>query len=169
MNYEWSTDKATANFKKHGIDFADAVGVFEDEHAITIEDNDAEGERVFIPSAWISFYETWWSSTHIGALTPLGSFRRVRQQGKRERHMKNEYDFNKGKRGAVASSEPGKTRITIRLDNEVLDWFRDKVNRQGGGNYQTLINLALKEYISQDQPLPEIIRQVIREELKKVA
>ncbi len=83
--------------------------------------------------------------------------------------MKKEYDFSKGKRGAVATPEPGKTRITIRLDNEILDWFRDKVNSQGGGNYQTLINLALKEYISQDQPLPEIIRQVIREELKKVA
>ena len=48
MNYEWSTDKATANLKKHGLDFADAVGVFEDEHAITIEDKDAEGEQVFI-------------------------------------------------------------------------------------------------------------------------
>jgi uncharacterized protein (DUF4415 family) len=83
--------------------------------------------------------------------------------------MKKEYDFSKGKRGAVVAPEPVKTRITIRLDNEVLDWFRDKVNRQGGGNYQTLINLALREYISQDLPLPEIIRQVIREELKKVA
>ncbi len=48
MNYEWSPDKATANLKKHGIVFADAVGVFEDEHAITIEDKDAEGEQVFI-------------------------------------------------------------------------------------------------------------------------
>lgn len=83
--------------------------------------------------------------------------------------MKKEYDFSKGKRGAVASVEPGKTRITIRLDNEILDWFREKVNRQGGGNYQTLINLALREYMSQDQPLPEMLRQVIREELQKVA
>lgn len=83
--------------------------------------------------------------------------------------MKKEYDFSKGKRGAVAPSEPGKTRITIRLDNEVLDWFRDKANRQGGGNYQTMINQALREYMSQDKPLPEILRQVIREELKNVA
>lgn len=83
--------------------------------------------------------------------------------------MKKEYDFSKGKRGAVAAVEPGKTRITIRLDNEILDWFREKVNRQGGGNYQTLINLALREYMSQDQPLPEMLRQVIREELQKVA
>ena len=83
--------------------------------------------------------------------------------------MKKEYDFSKGKRGAVAPAEQGKTRITIRLDNEILEWFRDKVNRQGGGNYQTMINLALREYMSQDTPLPEVIRQVIREELQKVA
>lgn len=48
MKYEWDPDKAEANLKKHGVDFADAVGVFEDEQAITIEDEDAVGEQVFI-------------------------------------------------------------------------------------------------------------------------
>ena len=83
--------------------------------------------------------------------------------------MKKEYDFSKGKRGPVVPPESVKTRITIRLDNDVLDWFRDKVNRQGGGNYQSMINQALREYMVQDKPLPEILRQVIREELKHVA
>ena len=83
--------------------------------------------------------------------------------------MKKEYDFSKGKRGAVIPTEPGKTRITIRLDNEVLDWFRAKADSQGGGNYQTMINHALKEYIHQDKSLAEILRQVIREELKPAA
>jgi uncharacterized DUF497 family protein len=48
MKYEWDPDKAALNRKKHDVDFADAVGVFEDELAITIEDHDAEGERRFI-------------------------------------------------------------------------------------------------------------------------
>ena len=60
----------------------------------------------------------------------------------------------------------GKTRITIRIDDDVLDWFRGEVHAAGGGNYQTLINHALKEYVqSRRQPLEEILRRVVREEL----
>jgi len=84
--------------------------------------------------------------------------------------MKKEYDFSKGRRGAVIPPTPGKTRITIRLDDEVLAWFREIVNESGGGNYQTLINNALREYISQRQePLEKVIRRVLREELKRIA
>ena len=83
--------------------------------------------------------------------------------------MKKEYDFSKGRRGAVVTP-PGKTRITIRLDDEVLAWFRNIVNESGGGNYQTLINNALREYINQKQePLEKVIRRVLREELKRIA
>ena len=64
--------------------------------------------------------------------------------------MKREYDFSKGKRGAVVPPEPGKTRITIRLDNEILDHFRNRVHEMGGGNYQTLINDALREHIGRE-------------------
>ncbi|MFN7939420.1 MAG: BrnA antitoxin family protein [Bryobacteraceae bacterium] len=82
--------------------------------------------------------------------------------------MKDEYDFGKGKRGAVVSAAPGKTRVTIRLDNDLLDWFRDEVDRAGGGNYQTLINLALREFVSRKrEPLENTLRRVIREELKR--
>ena len=56
-------------------------------------------------------------------------------------------DFAKGKRGAVVPSPAGKSRITIRIDDDVLDWFRDQVNAAGGGNYQTMINAALREHI----------------------
>ena len=84
--------------------------------------------------------------------------------------MKNEYDFGKGKRGAVEPAPPGKTRITIRLDDEIIQWFRDQVTRMGGGNYQTLINEALQEYIHQKkEPLEETVRRVIREELERVS
>jgi uncharacterized protein (DUF4415 family) len=80
--------------------------------------------------------------------------------------MKPEYDFSKGKRGAVIPTPPGKERITIRLDHEVLEWFRQQVNARGGGNYQTLINQALREYILSHQvSLEELLRRVVREEL----
>jgi hypothetical protein len=58
--------------------------------------------------------------------------------------MKKEYDFSKGRRGAVVPTPAGKTRVTIRLDNDVLAWFRDRVDQAGGGNYQSLINQALR-------------------------
>jgi uncharacterized protein (DUF4415 family) len=63
--------------------------------------------------------------------------------------MKKQYDFSKGTRGVVVSSGLRKTRIAIRLDDEVLTWFRREVHKAGGGNYQTLINRALREYINQ--------------------
>ena len=80
--------------------------------------------------------------------------------------MKPEYDFSKGKRGAVIPTLPGKERITIRLDADILDWFRQQVNAQGGGNYQTNINQVLREYIlSHQAPLEELLLRVVREEL----
>ncbi len=80
--------------------------------------------------------------------------------------MKEEYDFTKGKRGAIVILPPGKTRITIRIDNDLLNWFRQEVNAMGGGNYQTLINEALREYVTQrKEPLEAILRRVVREEL----
>ena len=82
--------------------------------------------------------------------------------------MKAEYDFTKAKRGAVVPVAPGKTRVTIRLDNEILDWFRKQVDDAGGGNYQTLINEALREYQARKrEPLEATIRRVIREELRR--
>lgn len=80
--------------------------------------------------------------------------------------MKKEYDFSRGKRGPVVKTPKGKTRITIRIDDDILDWFRQQVHAAGGGNYQTLINNALREYIhSKSESLEETIRHVIREEL----
>jgi uncharacterized protein (DUF4415 family) len=81
--------------------------------------------------------------------------------------MKAKYDFSKGKRGAVLPQAGNKVRITIRLDRDIVDWFRSKVEEQGGGNYQSMLNDALKKHIEyQDQPLEEILRRVVREELR---
>lgn len=81
--------------------------------------------------------------------------------------MKREYDFSKAKRGPVISVPKGKTRITIRLDDDVLGWFRQQVERAGGGNYQTLINDALRQHVRRArEPLEATLRRVIREELR---
>jgi len=80
--------------------------------------------------------------------------------------MRKEYDFSRGRRGPVAKAPTGKTRITIRLDDDVLAWFKSQVHKAGGGNYQTLINRALREHMrSGNQPLEETFRRVLREEL----
>ncbi len=90
------------------------------------------------------------------------------KRGEREPSRVFEYDFSQGKRGAVEPLPVGKSRITIRLDNEVLDWFRDTVDEAGGGNYQTLINNVLLDYVREQQdrePLEALLRRVLREEL----
>lgn len=82
--------------------------------------------------------------------------------------MKKRYDFSKAKRGAVVKAPPGKTRITIRLDEDVIEWFRGQTHEAGGGNYQTLINAALREHMeSRVEPLEETLRRVVREELRR--
>ena len=79
--------------------------------------------------------------------------------------MKKEYNFSKGKRGAVIPAA-GKTRITIYLDDAILDRFRVQSEKTGKG-YQTLINDALNSYLGlTEKPLTaEIVRKIVREEL----
>jgi len=82
--------------------------------------------------------------------------------------MKKEYDFSKGRRGPVLKVPPGKTRVTIRLDDDILDWFRQQVDDAGVGNYQTLINGALRGFMQQKQEsLETTLRRVIRDELRR--
>ena len=82
--------------------------------------------------------------------------------------MKKEYDFSRGRRGAVLRVPPEKTRVTIRLDNDILEWFCQRVDDAGGGNYQTLINEALRGFISKErESLEATLRRVIRDELRR--
>ena len=82
--------------------------------------------------------------------------------------MKKQYDFRSGRRGAVLHASSGKTRITIRIDRNVLEWFRSQVHKAGGGSYQTLINDALRRFTeSADQNLEGTLRRVLREELPR--
>ncbi len=82
--------------------------------------------------------------------------------------MKKEYDFSKAKRGPVVPQK-GKTRITIYIDNEILEEFRNRADKSGQG-YQTVINEALREYLGKSHsPVDEgTLRRVLREELKTV-
>jgi uncharacterized protein (DUF4415 family) len=84
--------------------------------------------------------------------------------------MRDEYDFSKGKRGTVISPDPNKVRITIRLDADIISYFKEQLHKAGGGNYQTMINNALREYLGKRQlSLNEnTLRRVIREELQAV-
>ena len=82
--------------------------------------------------------------------------------------MRKEYDFSGGRRGPVVPATTKKTRITIRIDDDLLDWFRRQVDAAGGGNYQTMINEALRAYVEgQQESLEVVVRRVVREELRK--
>ena len=80
--------------------------------------------------------------------------------------MRPEYDFSEGERGAPSKASRDGTRITIRIDDDVLAWFRGAAHDQGGASYQTLINAALREHVAADEGhLERTLRRVIREEL----
>lgn len=84
----------------------------------------------------------------------------------RKGDMEREYDFSKGKRGPVIPNK-GKSRITIWIDTDVLEWFRDEAEHEGQG-YQTAMNRALRSYIKQDKrPIQEIVGEAVRKELRK--
>jgi uncharacterized DUF497 family protein len=140
VGFEWDFDKARANLRKRGVDFADAEG-----HLL------------------VAVYA--WRGDAIRIISAREATPRERKQYEGWA-MRKEYDFSRGRRGAVVKAPTGKTRITIRLDDDVLAWFKSQVHKAGGGNYQTLINRALREHMrSGDQPLEETLRRVLREEL----
>lgn len=81
--------------------------------------------------------------------------------------MKKEYDFSNGVRGAVIP-QTGKTRITIYIDNDIIEEFRDRSDSMGRG-YQTMINEALREYLGKGRHAIDArtLRKILREELRK--
>lgn len=81
--------------------------------------------------------------------------------------MLEEYDFSKGKRGAVIPHQ-GKSRITIWIDTDTLDWFKGNADKEGRG-YQTAINDALRNYSKKySKTIREIVRDAVREELRAI-
>ena len=92
------------------------------------------------------------------------------------KNMKREYNFSKGKRGAVIPCDTevqikvttSKTRITTYLDADIVDWLKARGEEEHKG-YQTILNELLRQQLSPGPPIAEVLRQVIREELKKAA
>ncbi|MEI9968278.1 MAG: BrnA antitoxin family protein [Terracidiphilus sp.] len=85
--------------------------------------------------------------------------------------MKQAYDFGKGKRGRISPKEPepgSKTRITIRLDEDLVDHFLKEADASGGATgYQTLINEALRQHVEGKAPkFEETLRRIVREEVR---
>ena len=157
MELEWDPRKAIANRRKHGVDFADAGTVLHVEQAITISEESSDAERPI---------------RHAGhgrarpGLVVVYTWRGDRPV--RGCEMKKQYDFRHGRRGAVLRAPSGKTRITIRIDDDILEWFRRQVHKAGGGSYQTLINEALHTFAeSPEQDLEDTLRRVLREELPR--
>lgn len=84
--------------------------------------------------------------------------------------MRKSYDFSKAKRGPVVKAPAGKTRITIRLDDDLIEWFKSEIEAAGGGNYQSRINAALRQHVtSKREPLETTLRRVLRQELRNAS
>jgi Arc/MetJ family transcription regulator len=82
--------------------------------------------------------------------------------------MRKEYDFSNARRGPVVRAPRGKKRITIRLDDELVEWFKRQGHAAGGGNYQTPIKEALRTFVAdQRRPMEALLRRVVREELRR--
>ena len=151
MQYAWDPAKAEANLAAHGVSFAEAVTVLEDDFALTREDPESEGEQRFVTLGMSSFgnllvvvytdRERTISSASLRRGEPIDGKGYAMKKTAAEPYR--DIDFTHAKRGPVVPPEPGKTKISIRLDNRVLEYFRSLVEQAGSGNYQTLINNAL--------------------------
>jgi uncharacterized protein (DUF4415 family) len=83
--------------------------------------------------------------------------------------MAEDYDMSTAQRGPVVPPARRQTQIALRIDTDILEWFRDKVSRQSGGNYQAMMNQALREYMARDGlPLESLLRQIVHEEVQQV-
>jgi|GEM_PF-111835 len=173
MSYEWDPAKARSNLVSHAVHFSGAVAVLADERAPTIRDPVSEGEERWITldineASRLLVVVYAWRGDNV-RLIPARPPRQEKRANMKNA-MKREYDFSKARRGPVISVPRGKTRITIRLDDDILAWFREQVQQTGGGNYQTLINEALRQHMHRAQePLEKTLRRVIREELSRAS
>ena len=171
MGFQWDENKADKNLKKHGIDFSDAVTLFDDFYAVTIDDPNHDEER-FVTMGMDAYSRILvvvyiWRGNDIRLISARKATKHEHKHYKGWT-MKDEYDFTKGKSGPVIPPDPNKVRITIRLDTDIVNYFKTQVHKAGGGNYQTMINNALREYLNKSQEHfdEDTLRRVIREELQ---
>jgi len=164
VGFEWDEEsKAGIDFRRHGVRMREAISVFGDPYAITIADDESDSnEQRFV-------------TLGTGAAIRLLVVVHVPPNRTSTTSTRQNYEkplrFQQGKRGSVLPPEPesqSKTRITIRLDKDVVDRFFEMAEQSGGATgYQTLINAALREYLDGKAPsFEDTLRRIIREELK---
>jgi uncharacterized DUF497 family protein len=152
-------NKRQSNRQKHHIDFADAVEVFYDDLACTM----AEPRPPRRPTLRHGRARRFLACVGVRIISARQATAAEHRQYEQGWIMRDEYDFTGSKRGAVAKT--AKERITIRLHLDIIEWFRSQV--KGGGNYQTLINDALRKHIERQSgaDLESTLRRVLRLEL----
>jgi hypothetical protein len=133
VSAEFDPRKDAANVRKHGVSLSEGDGVLNDPLALTVEDDAAEGERRFVTLGTNAF-----GSLMVVIHTPRGSGVRIISVRKGPTPesggtMKKEYNFAKGKRGAVIPTT-GKTRITIYMDDAILGRFKAQSEKTGKGS-----------------------------------
>jgi uncharacterized protein (DUF4415 family) len=150
------------------VSFAVAPSVFEDPYALTSLDVTIDEEDRWLTCGIDSIGRilliVWTERSERARLFLLDTLFPGRDTNMRKREERG-YDLSKASQGALVRVPKNKTRITIRIDQDILDWFWKKVDDAGGGNYQTLMNDALRQYVeSEREPLETTLRRVIREE-----
>ena len=169
VDVEWDGRKAATNLRKHGVDFADAATALYDGRAATIRESSTTEDR------FVSLGMDALGRVLVVVFTWRGDAARLISARKAQRActvrgqlMKREYDFSQGERGAPITVASGETRITIRIDDDILAWFKQAAHNRGGGSYQTMINAALRDHIdTRKEHLEQTLRRVIREELPR--
>ena len=171
VRFEWDPRKAEANLRTHGVSFAEAVPALEDDFGLTRDDPAACDEPTFVTlglSNLANLLVVVYTYREPDVIRLISAWKATSARGRTMRRAVAEkyrdIDFTRAKRGAVVKTEAGKTKISIRLDKAIIDFFRAAVDNAGGGNYQTLINDALLEYMHRRSTL-DAVRQVVREEL----
>jgi uncharacterized protein len=175
VDIDWDPKKAAENLREHGVSFAEAATVLTDDYALTREDDDAIGEQRFVAlgmSATGAMLVVVYTHRERDIYRLISSWKQTSRKGSSMKKVAAEpyrdIDFSNAKRGPVIPMEPGKTKISIRLDNAVIEYFRAQVERAGAGNYQTLLNDALVAFIQQRSVI-DAVRQVVREEMSSPA
>ncbi len=175
MQIVWDERKAAGNIKKHRVSFEEAATCLLDQMALVTEDPDAEGEQRFIligMSSDVRLLTICYSLPTI----PSVSYQPANRPNERKPAMRKEYDFSKAKRAKDVphlarlqaengESGAGKTRITTYLDNDVVEWLKARGEEEHKG-YQTVLNELLRRQLAPAPPIEEVLRRVIREELK---
>lgn len=176
MKIVWDNKKAESNFRKHRVSFDEAASCLLDPMALVDEDPDAEGEQRFIMIGMTTTSASLLSVMPCRTKKLFELYRPENQRPERRPVMRKEYDFSNATRAKdvphlaklQSESTKGKTRITTYLDNDIVEWLKARGESENKG-YQTVLNELLRKQLTPEKSIAEVLRQVVREELKNAA